>query len=172
MATASSPGRLRMPRNDPTETGGLFIGRRPGTAPLRFRTAPGEGMTPARRRFDEGLAATILTVEMALAVSLWLPQPLGWLWVGSHVYYQTDSVSFGILTAFAGMMATLLLSLSVLKRLDYVWRLVRRSAGHEQGEGVLERSFVVSAVVSVVALIVWIVFIAGPTSNLFPERAT
>jgi hypothetical protein len=159
-----------MPRNDPQETGGMFIGRRPGTAPIRFRTAPGEGTTLRRRRFDEALAGTILAVEVTLAVSLWLPQPLGWLWVGSHVYYQAGSISFGILTAFAGMMTTLLISLSILKRLDYVWRLVRRSAGHDQREGILERVFVVSAAISVVALIVYILFIAGPTSNLFPER--
>ena len=150
----------------------MFIGRRPGTAPLRFRTAPGEGTTPGRRRVDAGVAAAILSVETILALSLWLPQPLAWLWVGSHVYYQTDSIGFGILTAFAGMMATLLVSLSILKRLDYYWRLVRRSAGHEQGEGVLERIFVVSAAVSVVALLVWILFIAGPTSHLFPARET
>jgi hypothetical protein len=48
---------------------------------------------------------------------------------------------------------------------------VRRSAGHEQGEGVLERIFVVSAVIAVVLLFVWIIFIQGPTSNIIPERA-
>ena len=31
-----------MPENDPTNTGGLFIGRRPGTAPLRYREPPPE----------------------------------------------------------------------------------------------------------------------------------
>ena len=34
-----------MASNDPTETGGLFIGRRPGTAPLRYSKRPG---APAR----------------------------------------------------------------------------------------------------------------------------
>ena len=27
-------------RTDPTDTGGLFVGRRPGTAPVRFRGVP------------------------------------------------------------------------------------------------------------------------------------
>ena len=160
-----------MARNDPRDTGGMIIGRRPGTAPIRYRAAPGEGTTPAQRRRDEVFAALILGVEFLLAVSLWVPQPLAWLWVGSHVYWEVDSIEIGILTAFGGMMLTLFLSLAVLKRLDFLWRLVRRSAGHEQGEGVLERIFVVSAVIAVVLLVVWIVFIQGPTSNILPDRA-
>ncbi len=159
-----------MARNDPRDTGGMFIGRRPGTAPVRYRMAPGEGTTPAQRRRDELFAGVILAAELLLGSSLWVPQPLGWLWVGSHVYWEVDSIEIGILTAFAGMMLTLFLSLAVLKRLDFVWRLVRRSAGHDQREGVLERIFVVSAVIAVVLLFVWIVFIQGPTSNIIPDR--
>ena len=30
-----------MASNDPSDTGGLFIGRRPGTAPVRFREPAG-----------------------------------------------------------------------------------------------------------------------------------
>ena len=29
-----------MASNDPTDTGGLFVGRRPGTAPLKYRAQP------------------------------------------------------------------------------------------------------------------------------------
>ena len=36
-----------MPRNDPTDTGGLFIGRRPGTAPLRYKADPERGRRAA-----------------------------------------------------------------------------------------------------------------------------
>ena len=51
-----------MPRNDPTDTGGLFIGRRPGTAPLRYparsgarrRAAPAHGLDARRRRARAG----------------------------------------------------------------------------------------------------------------------
>jgi hypothetical protein len=47
-----------MPRNDPTDTGGLFIGRRPGTGPLRYRGAPERGGA-GRRRADGALAAAL-----------------------------------------------------------------------------------------------------------------
>ena len=83
-----------MPRNDPTDTGGLFIGRRPGTAPPRFRVRPAEG-SPGRRRFDRALAVALLLLETLLCLSLFGPQPLGWLWVGSQVQYLTGFVTAG-----------------------------------------------------------------------------
>ena len=41
-----------VPRNDPTDTGGLFIGRRPGTGPVHYRGEPERGgaAAPAGRR--------------------------------------------------------------------------------------------------------------------------
>src|SRR3954451_11635223 len=80
----------RVPRNDPTDTGGLFIGRRPGTGPLRYRAAPTRA-SERRRRVDALLAALMLVVEALLCLSVWGPQPLGWLWVGSQVSYIAGS---------------------------------------------------------------------------------
>src|SRR2546423_5505754 len=84
-----------MASNDPTDTGGLFIGRRPGTAPMRYRPRPVTA-GPARQSADKGFAAFLLALETLLCISLLVPQPLGWLWVGSHVKYWTGSVSAGI----------------------------------------------------------------------------
>ncbi len=42
-------------RSDPSDNGGLFVGRRPGTAPVRFRTLPERGSEP-RQRVDGSLA--------------------------------------------------------------------------------------------------------------------
>ena len=42
-------------RSDPSETGGLFVGRRPGTAPTRFSALPERGSS-ARQRIDNNLA--------------------------------------------------------------------------------------------------------------------
>ena len=159
-----------MPRNDPTETGGLFIGRRPGTAPLRLRALPGAGADPRRRRLDRALAALILLAETLLCISLWGPQPGAWLWVGSQVDYLTGSVVAGILSAFAGMMLTLLLTLALVKRLDHAWKLVRRAAGYEQRDGVLERIFVVSIAIAVAGFLVWFFVIEGPGSSFFPKN--
>jgi hypothetical protein len=119
----------RVARNDPTDTGGLFIGRRPGTGPLRYRGAPHRG-GPGRQR--------------------------------------TGSVTLGIATAFAGMIATLMATLAAGARLDRAWRILRRAAGHEQREGALVRIFAATAVVAGLAFLVWFVVVEGPAPSLAP----
>jgi hypothetical protein len=158
-----------MPLNDPTDTGGLFIGRRPGTRPLRYRETPVTG-SPKRRQADEWLARGILVAEVLLLLTLWGPQPAGWLWVGGHVMGWTNNIEAAISVAFLGMLATLFFTLVLVKRLDHAWRIVRRAAGHRQTEGVVERVFVVSAGVALVVFTFWFLVIAGPGPELAPWR--
>ena len=157
-----------MPRNDPTDTGGLFIGRRPGTGPLKYRGAPERGGA-GRRRADAAMAAVIFALEVLLCLTLWGPQPVAWLWVGSQVDYHTGSVTAGIAVAFAGMIGTLMLTLAIATRLDRAWRILRRAAGHEQRDGVLVRIFAVTAIVAGLAFLVWFVVLEGPAPSLAPQ---
>jgi hypothetical protein len=157
-----------MAGNDPTETGGLFIGRRPGTAPMRYRGKPAEAGT-TRRRADALFAAAILAVETLLLTTLWGPQPAAWLWVGSQIFHQTDSVGFGILVAFAGMLVTIFSTIAIAMRLDRAWKLVRRASGHDQEKGALERIFVISMVLAGSAFLIWFVVIQGPGPDLAPR---
>jgi hypothetical protein len=157
-----------MASNDPTETGGLFIGRRPGTAPLRYRTRP-ERPQGFRRRLDAVLAGAILVVETLLCTTLWGPQPAGWLWVGSRIFHETDSIGLAILTAFAGMLATILATLAIAMRLDRAWKIVRRASGYEQKNGALERIFVVSMAIAGIAFAIWFLVIQGPGSDIAPR---
>ena len=157
-----------MPRNDPTDTGGLFIGRRPGTAPLHYRGTP-ETAGERRRRVDAILAGALLVLETLVCLTLWGPQPAAWLWVGSQVNYQTGSVSLGIASAFAGMIATLMLTLSLAHRMDRAWRLLRRAAGKDQREGMLPRIFAISAVVAGGAFLLWFFIFNGPAPSFTPQ---
>jgi hypothetical protein len=157
-----------MASNDPTETGGLFIGRRPGTAPLRYRTQP-PNPNRVRRRFDALLAGAILVVETLLLTTLWGPQPAGWLWIGSRIFHETGSIGLAIVTAFTGMLVTIMGTLAVAMRLDRAWKIVRRASGHEQKEGMLERIFVISMVVAGVAFFVWFLILEGPSSSIAPR---
>jgi hypothetical protein len=150
-----------MAQNDPSSTGGLFIGRRPGTAPLRYREQPPD-TAPGRRLIDRMLAGGILVIETLVCATLWGAQPAAWLWVGSQVDYLSDNVVLGIFTAFAGMILTMMATIAVAMRLDRLWKLVRRAAGFEQKEGVLERIFVLSAVLGGTAFAIWLLVIQGP----------
>jgi hypothetical protein len=159
-----------MASNDPSETGGLFIGRRPGTGPLRYRKRPVTA-GDTRKRFDRVLAGGILVVETIVCATLWGPQPAGWLWVGSQVDYLTDNVVLGIVTAFAGMVLTMMLTISAAMRLDRAWKLVRRAGGHRQKSGMLERIFVISAFLGASAFGFWFLIIQGPGPSFSPASA-
>src|SRR5882762_2378789 len=97
-------------RTDPTDTGGLFVGRRPGTRPVRYRDAPERG-SGRRQALDGALALVLLALMALVCLSFWGPLPAGWLWVGSHVQYWTGDVSVGILSAFVGLLFSLLFGL-------------------------------------------------------------
>ena len=157
-----------MARNDPTDTGGLFVGRRPGTAPVRYAAEPDMG-SPGRRRLDRVVAAFVLVVETLVCLSLWGPQPAAWLWIGSQADYHADSVSLGIAVAFAGMIASLMLTLVLAVRLDAIWKVVRRAAGYDQRDGALSRIFMVTAIVAAIAFGFWFLILEGPAPSLAPQ---
>jgi hypothetical protein len=152
-------------RTDPSDTGGLFVGRRPGTAPLRFRKLPERG-SEARQRVDGSLAGVLFAAMTILSLLCWGPIPIACLWIGSEVNYLTGSVSFGILVAFAALLALLFGSLAILRRLDQAWILVRRAAGHDQRTGALGRIFAATAAICAILFIIWFLVIHGPGTNL------
>lgn len=155
-----------MASNDPTDTGGLFIGRRPGTAPVRYRAA--QPSSERRRRADALLAHGLLAIELVLCLSLFAPQPLAWFWIGSQVDYLTGYVTAGIGTILLGCLASLMLTMALAKRVDHAWKLVRRAAGHRQERGALERIFAMSVGVALVLFTIWFFVIEGPGPSLAP----
>ena len=156
-----------MARNDPTDTGGLFIGRRPGTAPLKYKDQP-QRAGGRRQRRDGLLANLVLALECLIVLSAWGPQPVAWLWVGSQVDYWTDSVMVGIVVAFLGLLLSLMVTLWIATQLDGVWRILRRAAGYDQREGVLGTIFLWTAIVAGAAFVFWFLIIEGPGPALAP----
>jgi hypothetical protein len=157
-------------RTDPTDTGGLFVGRRPGTAPIRYRALPNMG-SAARRRMDTVLALGIAGVMVFINLLFWGPLPAAWLWIGSRIDYWTDSVSLGIFVAFLGLLLNLVVGLAVLKQLDHMWILVRRAAGHDQRKGIIGPIFATCAVIGFVLFTFWLLFIGGLGSSLVSKNA-
>jgi len=152
-------------RTDPTDNGGLFVGRRPGTAPVHFRTLPERG-GDVRQRVDGSLASLMLAAMTLLCLLCWGPIPIACLWLGSQANYLTGSVSLGILVSFAALFGLLFGALSLMKRLDNAWILVRRAAGFDQRSGVLGRVFAITAVVCALAFVLWFLVIQGPGTGL------
>jgi hypothetical protein len=154
--------------NDPSDTGGLFIGRRPGTGPVRYPDV--EPASDRRRRADRWFAHALLALELVLCLSLFGPQPVLWLWVGSQVDYLTGYVTAGITTVMLGCLASLMLTMAAGKRVDHAWKLVRRAAGHRQERGALERIFAMSVGVAAVAFTFWFLIIQGPGPTFAPSN--
>jgi hypothetical protein len=150
-------------RTDPSDTGGLFVGRRPGTAPVRYRALPERG-SEARQRVDGSLANAMLLGIVLLCLLCWGPIPLACLWVGSQCDYLSGSVGLGILVAFIALFVLLFGALVLARRLDAAWILVRRAAGHDQRSGALGRAFAATAAICGLAFVFWFVVIHGPGS--------
>jgi hypothetical protein len=154
-------------RTDPTDNGGLFVGRRPGTAPVRYRGAPERG-SAKRRAVDRLLSGAILAVMILICLAFWGPIPAGGLWIAGRVQYVTDNLGLALLAGFVSLMVALFGGLAVLKRLDQAWILVRRAAGFDQRQGVLRFVFPVTAAIGVAAFSFWLIIIAGPGASLAP----
>ena len=157
-------------RTDPSETGGLFVGRRPGTAPVRFRGVPKRG-TEVRQRIDGSFAGVILVAMVFVSLLCWGPIPIACLWIGSEIDYLTGSVFLGFILAFLALFPLLFGALSILRRLDHAWILVRRAAGHDQRTGAMGRIFGATAAVCALAFVFWFLVIHGPGSSVVPGRS-
>ena len=57
-----------------------------------------------------GASMLVALLELVLCLSIFGPQPLGWLWVGSQVDFATDSLSGGLAVAFVGSVTTIVLT--------------------------------------------------------------
>lgn len=155
-------------RTDPTDTGGLFTGRRPGTAPVRYRQPPRRGSS-GRRRVDAAIAFGIAALMALVNLLFWGPIPAGALWVASRIAGPDGSRIFlAITAAFALCLGGLMVGLVVLKKLDAAWIIVRRAAGHDQRRGIIAPMFAFCAVVGASAFTIWLVFIAGLGSSMIP----
>jgi hypothetical protein len=148
-------------RSDPSDTGGLFLGRRPGAAPTRFRGAPPQG-DERRRRADGVLANLLFAAMIAISLLCWGPIPVACLWLGSRADYALDSAGAGIVVSFASAGIALFGSLSALGKIDRAWILVRRAAGRDQRTGMLARIFAAAAVIGAAAFTFWFLVILGP----------
>jgi hypothetical protein len=97
----------------------------------------------------------VLAVEVVGTLLLWAPIPLAWLWVGGRVFAVTGSLAADLGAAFFGFVATTILAMMALNRVDGLWIRLRRRAGHDQAQGALPQVAVVSATLALVVFVLW-----------------
>ena len=114
-------------------------------------------------------SAGLVLLELLLCLSIFGPQPLGWLWVGSQVDFFTDSLSSGLAVAFVGSVATIIATVWAGKRLERVWAALHPEAAESGRVGLFETAFVISTVIAVIGFTLWFLVFAGPGPTIAPE---
>ena len=116
------------------------------------------------RRLLRAGAGAVLAISIMIigSIVLWVGTPLMWLWIGSQVQGDTQSLGTALAVAFVGVIVTVMLLASLLSRLSDVYRgnCVARGL-QDPGHVVLEGVLVVSAGVTMAAFAVWFLFFAG-----------
>jgi hypothetical protein len=111
----------------------------------------------------------IAAVELLLCLSIFGPQPLAWLWVGSQVNFATDSLMSGLATAFIGSVASICATVWVARRIERAWLTIRPNAPWLGGRGLFETALVVSTILAVIGFMFWFFIIAGPGPTIAPN---
>jgi hypothetical protein len=103
-----------------------------------------------------GESAAMLLAMFAGALALWIGVPLLWLFIGSKVQESTHSVGAALGLMLVGSIATILLLVPLLARLNEAYEHMREARGLDNfGQAPLEAVLVVSAVVALAAMVVW-----------------
>jgi hypothetical protein len=122
-----------------------------------------------RGGFLRGVASLLLALlEILLCLSIFGPQPLGWLWIGSQVDFVTDSLSSGLAVAFVGTTLTIIATVWAGKRLERVWVALHPEAD-ESRAGLFETAFVISTILALIGFTLWFFVFAGPGPTIAPD---
>lgn len=111
-------------------------------------------------------AFMLLSAQVGANLALWVPLPLGVLWVGSQLEYQTGSLLAGVAAAFALLFAGLSAGMRVVRRIDTAWLSESRQ---EWREGALTYIATACALIGGGGFALWLVVIGGMQSSIFPS---
>ncbi len=93
---------------------------------------------------------------------LWVGVPFGWLWVGSQVQAETDSLGVALLVMAAGVTASIVFLLRLLGWLNLQHIHARERRGLETyGNVTLEGVMAMSAALALVSFCIWFFLFSG-----------
>jgi hypothetical protein len=126
---------------------------------------------PGRLRSIPTTAGTIAVglIELLLCLSIFGPQPLAWLWVGSQVDFATDSLMAGMATAFIGSVVTICATVWIARRIEAFWVSRNPDAPWLGGRGLFETGLVLATILALVGFVFWFFIIAGPGPTIAPN---
>ena len=125
-----------------------------------------------RNLLRAGASGVILVLLMlGGGLILWIGVPLGWLYVGGRVQGATDSLGLTLLTMLVGVLASIAAIVPALSWLNLKHGALREARGLEShGQTALEGVMTISALIAVVAFVVWFFIIEGPGPSLAPRQ--
>ena len=96
------------------------------------------------------------------ALVLWVGVPLGWLYIGSQVEAETDSLGAAVAVMFAGVGLSIAAIVTLLARLNRRYAELREARGLESyGQLPLEAAMSVSAGIAIVGFGAWFFLFSG-----------
>lgn len=110
-----------------------------------------------------GSSAALLLVMMFVgSLVLWVGVPLGWLWVGSQVQAETESIGAAIAVMMIGVVVSIALLVPFLGWLNRKHTESREARGLDSyGQAPLEAVLVTSAGVAIVSFGIWFFLFSG-----------
>ena len=129
-------------------------------------------MSGSRRPSGVTSVALLLAIMLAGSIGLWVGVPLAWLWIGGRVQAATGSLGTAVVVMMAGVLVSILLAARGLGWLSEKHAQARARRGLEElGRVPLEGVMVVSAMIALVAFVVWFFVFAGaePLPSIGPE---
>jgi hypothetical protein len=96
------------------------------------------------------------------ALALWVGVPLGWLYVGSQVQAETDSLGTALAAMFVGVAVSIAAIVWLLLRLNRSYEEMREARGLETyGQTALEAVMSISAGIAIVGFAAWFFLFSG-----------
>jgi hypothetical protein len=116
-----------------------------------------------RNLLRTGGSGLVLVVIMFVGgLGLWVGVPLGWLYIGSQVQGETNSLGAALGVMFVGSIVSIVVLVFLLGRLNRLHAELRERRGLEdRGNTALEAVMTVSAAVAIIGFAVWFFLLSG-----------
>ena len=125
-----------------------------------------------RNLLRAGASGVILVVLMlGGGLILWIGVPVAWLYIGGRVQGATSSLGLTLLAMLMGVVASIAVIVPALSWLNLKHGALREARGLDShGHTALEGIMTISALIAVVAFVIWFFIIEGPGPSLAPRQ--